>query len=418
MPRIDFRTIVERLPLVVYVDEMDDQSSPLYISPQIYRLLGYTQDEWLADPQLFPSRIHPDDRARVLAEIATRNRHRASVPESDYRLVARDGRIVWVETTRSWSTAPRTATCRTSPCTSATASGSSSSWASSRSRPTRRRRTTSSPTPPASSRRSSEATSTSPTPSGATKAASTSATRPTGEARVLGRGRLEHRLSRAARGTGSRSSSRTSTTRPWLDPIRDRLVERNVASFVDVPLLRHGRLDGVLWFNSSQPRTWGEHEVSLLVDVAGQLAVVLANARAREQRLRDERASAAATRSSRRSAARRAAALRRAELARRGAVLLQELGEATAASRCVSVRDAAASTTAAAREPALRVGRAPASRRSSQNAVTQAMCFEEVGPRPLRRHRATATRSPLPTCRDLPAEPSAPSSSRRRSARS
>ena len=75
----------------------------------------------------------------------------------------------------------------------------------------------------------------------------------------------------------------------WLDPIRDRLAECNVASFVDAPLLRNGVLTGVLWFNSARIRRWAEHEVSVLVDVAGQLAIVLASARAREQRASAER---------------------------------------------------------------------------------------------------------------------------------
>ena len=75
----------------------------------------------------------------------------------------------------------------------------------------------------------------------------------------------------------------------WLDPIRDQLIERNVASSVDVPLFRHGELSGVLWFNSASPRTWGADEVSILVDVAGQLAIVLAGARARELRALAER---------------------------------------------------------------------------------------------------------------------------------
>ena len=78
-------------------------------------------------------------------------------------------------------------------------------------------------------------------------------------------------------------------TEAWLDPVRDRLAERNVLSFVDVPLLRNGTLTGVLWFNSSNSRVWRENEISVLVDVAGQLAVVLASARAREQRIRAER---------------------------------------------------------------------------------------------------------------------------------
>ena len=36
----------------------------------------------------------------------------------------------------------------------------------------------------------------------------------------------------------------------WLDPVRDQLIERNVASSVDIPLFRNGVLSGVLWFNS------------------------------------------------------------------------------------------------------------------------------------------------------------------------
>jgi hypothetical protein len=45
----------------------------------------------------------------------------------------------------------------------------------------------------------------------------------------------------------------------------------------------------VLWFNSASPRTWGADDVSILVDVAGQLAIVLAGARARELRALAER---------------------------------------------------------------------------------------------------------------------------------
>ena len=73
MPRFDFQEIVERLPLVVYIDELDELSSPLYVSTEIERLLGYTRDEWLANPELFSRSLHPDDRERLLAEIEVRN---------------------------------------------------------------------------------------------------------------------------------------------------------------------------------------------------------------------------------------------------------------------------------------------------------------------------------------------------------
>ena len=43
----------------------------------------------------------------------------------------------------------------------------------------------------------------------------------------------------------------------WLDPVRDQLIARGVASSVDVPLFSNGVLSGVLWFNSASPRKWG-----------------------------------------------------------------------------------------------------------------------------------------------------------------
>ena len=73
MARFDFQDLVERLPLVVYVDKLDAKSSPLYISPQIAQLMGYSQEEWVADPDLFVNSIHPDDSERVLGDIADRN---------------------------------------------------------------------------------------------------------------------------------------------------------------------------------------------------------------------------------------------------------------------------------------------------------------------------------------------------------
>ena len=98
MARFDFEELVERLPLVVYVDKLDDKSSPLYISPQIANLMGYSQEEWLADPDLFTASLHPDDRERVLAYLVERNAGLSGSTTMflDYRLIARDGRVVWI----------------------------------------------------------------------------------------------------------------------------------------------------------------------------------------------------------------------------------------------------------------------------------------------------------------------------------
>lgn len=90
-----YRTLVEQIPAVVYVDATDESSSALYMSPQCERMLGYTPEEWLADPDMWVKLLHPEDRERALAENARTNK--TGEPFAlEYRLIARDGRVVWV----------------------------------------------------------------------------------------------------------------------------------------------------------------------------------------------------------------------------------------------------------------------------------------------------------------------------------
>ncbi len=90
-----YRTLVEHLPLAVYIDRVDASSSNVYTSPQIEPMLGYSVEEWAGDPSLFVSLLHPDDRERVLAA-HERTRVTGEPLRTEYRLYARDGRAVWV----------------------------------------------------------------------------------------------------------------------------------------------------------------------------------------------------------------------------------------------------------------------------------------------------------------------------------
>jgi PAS domain S-box-containing protein len=90
-----YQTLVTRLPLVTYLYATRDRSTPIYVSPQIEALLGYTPDEWLAQGDLQWRLIHPDDRERVLGE-ATKSTRAETPTRSEYRMLARDGRVVWV----------------------------------------------------------------------------------------------------------------------------------------------------------------------------------------------------------------------------------------------------------------------------------------------------------------------------------
>jgi PAS domain S-box-containing protein len=61
-----FRTLVDQIPAVTYIDPVDDPETSLYTSPQIEKMLGYTPEEWRED-KLWPKCLHPDDRERILA---------------------------------------------------------------------------------------------------------------------------------------------------------------------------------------------------------------------------------------------------------------------------------------------------------------------------------------------------------------
>jgi diguanylate cyclase (GGDEF)-like protein/PAS domain S-box-containing protein len=90
-----YRTLVEQLPLVVYVDALDATSSNIFTSDQVEPMLGYTVEEWQTDPDLFVRLLHPDDRERVIDAHA--RTHRTHEPLSvEYRLLARDGSVVWI----------------------------------------------------------------------------------------------------------------------------------------------------------------------------------------------------------------------------------------------------------------------------------------------------------------------------------
>jgi PAS domain S-box-containing protein len=96
-----FRTIVEQNPAVIYTQEFEPgtavASRTTYISPRQDLLFGYTADEILADPTLWTRAIHPDDRERVIQADVTSNDGDTESFSLEYRLIARDGRIVWVQ---------------------------------------------------------------------------------------------------------------------------------------------------------------------------------------------------------------------------------------------------------------------------------------------------------------------------------
>jgi PAS domain S-box-containing protein len=91
----NYRSLVEQLPLAMYVTRLDETSSCIYMCPQSENLVGYTPLECMSDPEFFVKILHPDDRERTLAA------HRQAFASGEsfsitYRLIAKDGQAVWV----------------------------------------------------------------------------------------------------------------------------------------------------------------------------------------------------------------------------------------------------------------------------------------------------------------------------------
>jgi PAS domain S-box-containing protein len=90
-----YRALVERTPAVVYEMGPDDERRTLYVSPHVEEVLGYSRLEWLDQPDIWIELLHADDREIVLDR---HDRHtRTGEPwDLEYRLIANDGRVVWV----------------------------------------------------------------------------------------------------------------------------------------------------------------------------------------------------------------------------------------------------------------------------------------------------------------------------------
>ncbi|MCP2730787.1 PAS domain S-box protein [Limnofasciculus baicalensis] len=89
-----FRHLAESLNLIPWEADLITLEFT-YIGPQAVRLLGYPLTEWYGNPQFWVNCIHPDDRNWAVSYC----RQQSFIGENhefEYRMVAADGRIIWV----------------------------------------------------------------------------------------------------------------------------------------------------------------------------------------------------------------------------------------------------------------------------------------------------------------------------------
>jgi PAS domain S-box-containing protein len=90
-----YRSLVEGIPGIVYLDGLGTVSQTYYISPQVESILGYTPEDYLANASLWLDRLHPADRERAVQGVAEQERTGEAMT-IEYRMLARDGRVVWL----------------------------------------------------------------------------------------------------------------------------------------------------------------------------------------------------------------------------------------------------------------------------------------------------------------------------------
>ncbi len=86
-----YRALVEQTPTITYLDSAGGPPYTMYMSPQSEAILGYTPQEWYDDDDLFDKLVHPED-----VERATHAPESVGVHDATYRLITKDGSVVWI----------------------------------------------------------------------------------------------------------------------------------------------------------------------------------------------------------------------------------------------------------------------------------------------------------------------------------
>jgi diguanylate cyclase (GGDEF)-like protein/PAS domain S-box-containing protein len=88
--------LLRRVPAIIYIAEPGPGGPWHYVSPQIEAILGFSAEEWCAQPGLWLEQLHPEDRDRVLASEAEEAVGYGDSTAIEYRMLHRDGHIVWI----------------------------------------------------------------------------------------------------------------------------------------------------------------------------------------------------------------------------------------------------------------------------------------------------------------------------------
>src|SRR5689334_22167310 len=91
--------IVSSVPAIVFEawGEPDSSSQRTqFVNAYVETMLGYSVSEWLSNPNLWLTIVHPDDKENAARDAAALYATRRG-GKMEFRWIAKDGRIVWSE---------------------------------------------------------------------------------------------------------------------------------------------------------------------------------------------------------------------------------------------------------------------------------------------------------------------------------
>lgn len=92
--RAFLQRIITASPVLIFRARTSDLGFE-YVSPNIERILGYAPEEALGVPRWGPDHLHPDDRDRILTQLARDLEGRSPGGEMELRLRRKDGTHIW-----------------------------------------------------------------------------------------------------------------------------------------------------------------------------------------------------------------------------------------------------------------------------------------------------------------------------------
>jgi PAS domain S-box-containing protein len=92
-----YRMLVEQVAAISYIAELGIHGEWLYVSPQVETMFGFSAEEWLVDSRAWTQHVHPEDHKVV--EAAEEASQRGERFQAEYRVIRKDGRVIWVSDT-------------------------------------------------------------------------------------------------------------------------------------------------------------------------------------------------------------------------------------------------------------------------------------------------------------------------------